>query len=110
MTEMTISTQAELVTVISTFAGEPAHHADLLALLERNAAALLTQIDGFLGASIHLSADGTRIINYAQWADAEALQTMLADPRIRQHQADLAALATVEPVRCTVRSVHRPTT
>jgi hypothetical protein len=74
--------------------------------LTRYAAPLLTQIEGFLGASIHLSADGTQIINYAQWADSAALQTMLADPRIRQHQS---ALATVEPVRCAVRSVHRRT-
>jgi quinol monooxygenase YgiN len=109
MTDMTISVDADLITVVSTFTAHPGCQAELLALLERNATTLLSQIEGFLGASIHLSADGTRIINYAQWTNTAALQTMLADPRIHQHQSDLAGLATVEPVRCTVSSVHGPT-
>jgi quinol monooxygenase YgiN len=108
MSDMTISTEADLVTVISTFTVQPARRAELLALLERNAAAVLTRLEGFVGASLHLSADGTRIVNYAQWADTASLHAMLADPRVQQHQTDLAAHAAVVPVRCTVHAVYRP--
>ena len=35
---------------------------------------------GFVSANIHVSTDGTRVVNYAQWESAEAFQAMLADP------------------------------
>jgi quinol monooxygenase YgiN len=62
---------------------------------------------GFRSANIHLSTDGTRVVNYAQWDSAEAYLAMLADPTTQQHMADAAALAiSFDPHLYTVESVH----
>lgn len=63
---MIISNENKLVTLINVFEVEPAHQQELIA----------TWIDfrktvenepGFLGAALHRSLDGTRVLNYAQW-------------------------------------------
>ena len=62
---------------------------------------------GFRSANIHLSTDGTRVVNYAQWDSAEAFHAMLADPTTQQHMAEAAALAvSFDPHLYTVESVH----
>ncbi|WP_343709058.1 antibiotic biosynthesis monooxygenase [Mycobacterium sp.] len=38
---------------------------------------VMQHIDGFISANIHLSSDGTRVVNYAQWRSAEAMHAML---------------------------------
>ena len=48
---------------------------------------------GFRSANIHVSTDGTRVVNYAQWDTAEAYRAMLDDPTTREHMAEAAALA-----------------
>src|ERR1044072_512014 len=48
---------------------------------------------GCVSANIHLSADVTRVVNYAQWDSAESYQSMLADPSAREHMATAAAMA-----------------
>jgi hypothetical protein len=45
-------------------------------------------------ASIHKSADGTRVANYAQWRRAEDFEAMLHDPRAAEHMKPIQAIAT----------------
>jgi hypothetical protein len=55
----------------------------------------------------HLSTEGTRVVNYAQWRSAEALRVMQQNPTARQHMARCADLADgFEPHLYTVKSVH----
>jgi hypothetical protein len=55
----------------------------------------------------HVSTDGTRVVNYAQWQSAEAYQSMLQDPSARGHMGVCADVATsFEPHLYTVESVH----
>jgi quinol monooxygenase YgiN len=104
---VTIDPSADVLTIVSVFTTTPEQQGAVLELLNGNADTWLRHLDGFIAASIHPSVDGSTIVNYAQWRDPEAVAAMLADPRARHHQAQVAALATVVPIRCTVDAVHR---
>jgi quinol monooxygenase YgiN len=68
---------------------------------------VMPRIDGFISANIHLSTDGTRVTNYAQWRSAAALQAMRQDATAQQHMAQCAELADgFDPHLYTVESVH----
>jgi quinol monooxygenase YgiN len=105
-----IDPSADVLTVVSVFTTTSEQQGALLGLLNRNADTWLRYLDGFIAASIHPSIDGTTIVNYAQWRDPQAVAAMLADPQARHHQAQVAALATVTPIRCTVDAIHRTPT
>ncbi len=52
-----------------------------------------------MGASVHASLDGSRVVNYVQWRTRADLEAMLARPEARDHMAEVGALADrVEPV------------
>lgn len=104
---ITIDPNTNVTTVISVFDTTPGQQTALLDVLASNADNWLRHLDGFVAASLHPSLDGTTIVNYAQWRDPAALAAMLNDPEARRHQAQVAQLATVTPIRCTIRSVHR---
>jgi quinol monooxygenase YgiN len=94
-------------TLINVFTVDPDRSAKLTALLHTATENVMRHQPGFRSANIHLSTDGTRVVNYAQWDSAEAYLAMLADPTTQQHMADAAALATsFDPHLCTVESVH----
>jgi quinol monooxygenase YgiN len=93
--------------LINVFTIDPDQSAKLTALLQTATENVMRHQPGFRSANIHLSTDGTRVVNYAQWDSAEAYLAMLADPTTQQHMADAAALATCfDPHLYTVESVH----
>lgn len=105
MAEITISSAAGFITVISTFTVEPARQEELVALLTDHADRLLSGRPGFAGCALHASQDGTAVVNYALWRDADAIRNMLADPGVRQHARAVRSIAIGEPTRYTVRHV-----
>jgi quinol monooxygenase YgiN len=107
---VTINRAADVLTVISVFTTTPDRQAALIDVLNTNADTWLRHLDGFIAAGIHRSLDGNTVVNYAQWRNAEALAAMLADPLARQHQAQVAELATVSPIRCSIDAIHRTST
>ncbi len=52
---------------------------------------------GFVSAAIHVSLDGARIVNYAQWFSREDFQAMLHDPIAQQHMKAVGDLAPADP-------------
>ena len=103
----TIERHAPHATLINVFTVEPAKAGELAELLKDVTETVMQHVPGFISANIHLSTDGTRVVNYAQWASAEAYQTMLADPTAREHMGRAAALAEgFDPHLYTVESVH----
>ncbi|MFV8171928.1 antibiotic biosynthesis monooxygenase family protein [Mycolicibacterium peregrinum] len=103
----TIQQHSPHATLINVFTVEPQRAAELAALLGQATEDVMRHVPGFISANIHLSTDGTRVINYAQWRSAEDFQTMLADPTAREHMGRCADLATsFEPHLYTVESVH----
>ncbi|MCV7102652.1 antibiotic biosynthesis monooxygenase family protein [Mycobacterium palustre] len=104
----TIHEHAPLATLINVFTVAPERAAELADMLRAATEETMRFVPGFVSANIHLSTDGTRVVNYAQWESAEAFYAMLQDPGAREHMDRCAALATsFDPHLYTVESVHR---
>ena len=108
---MTVITEhAGHATLINVFTVEPERARQLADLLTAATEDVMQHIDGFISANIHLSTDGTRVVNYAQWRSAEAFEAMLQSSTAQQHMALCAELANgYEPHLYTVESVHTAT-
>lgn len=103
----TIAAGAPVATLINVFTVRPDRQRELVDLLSRATEEFMRHQPGFVSANIHASADGVRVVNYAQWESAAAFQAMLADPAAQQHMGEAAALAeSFEPHLYTVESVH----
>ena len=63
---------------------------------------------GFISANLHASLDGSRVINYAQWASERQYQAALHRADVREHMAKSAAIA--ESWDRHARRCARPTT
>ena len=103
----TIATGNDCATLINVFTVEPARATELADLLTAATERVMQHKPGFRSANIHISADRTRVTNYAQWRDEQCYRAMLEDPVAREHMGTAAALATsFDPHLYTVRSVH----
>jgi quinol monooxygenase YgiN len=103
----TITAHADHATLINVFTVQPDRARELVDLLSAATDDVMQHIDGFVSANIHLSTDGTRVVNYAQWRDADAMQAMRQNPTAREHMVRCAELAdSFEPHLYTVESVH----
>jgi quinol monooxygenase YgiN len=102
-----ITAHADHATLINVFTVQPDRAQQLVDLLTKATEDVMQHIDGFISANIHLSTDGTRVANYAQWRDAAAMQAMQQNPAAREHMVLCAELADgFEPHLYTVESVH----
>jgi quinol monooxygenase YgiN len=107
----TIQQPSPYATLINVFTVEPRRARRLAELLTIATAEVMQHLPGFISANIHLSTDGSRVVNYAQWENAEAFHAMLNNPRARKHIDEAAALATsFDPRLYTVESVHHTPT
>ena len=103
----TIERHSAYATLINVFTVEADQAAQLADLLSRSTDEVMQHLPGFRSANIHLSTDGTRVVNYAQWDSAEAFEAMTADPKAREHMVAAAELAiSFDPHLYTVESVH----
>lgn len=103
----TIAVDQPVTTLINVFTVRPERQAELVELLTKATEQHISGLPGFVSANIHASTDGVRVVNYAQWADAEAMRAMLADPAAQPHLAATAEIAeSFEPHLYTVESVH----
>jgi quinol monooxygenase YgiN len=102
----TIEKNSGYATLINVFTVEPDRAAELAALLDTATEEVMRQRPGFRTANIHVSTDGTRVVNYAQWDSADAYRAMLADPTTQEHMAAAALAISFDPHLYTVESVH----
>jgi quinol monooxygenase YgiN len=103
----TIQEHSPHATLINVFTVEPEHATDLAGRLKTATETVMQHLPGFISANIHVSTDGTRVVNYAQWASAEAFQAMMQNETAREHMDKCATLATsFDPHLYTVESVH----
>jgi len=103
----TIARHSDYATLINVFVVEPENAARLAAFLQEATEQFMRHQPGFRSANIHVSTDGTRVVNYAQWDSEEAYAAMLADSEARVHMQEAAALASsFDPHLYTVESVH----
>jgi len=103
----TIEQNSRYATLINVFTVEPDRAADLAALLHTATEEVMRHRPGFRSANIHISTDGARVVNYAQWDSDEAYRAMLTDPSTQEHMTEAAAMAiSFDPHLYTVESVH----
>lgn len=103
----TIAVDTPVATLINVFSVQPDRQHELVDLLVRATEEVMQHQPGFVAANIHASADGSRVVNYAQWESEDAFHTMLDDPAAQEHMGQAAAIADkFEPHLYTVASVH----
>jgi quinol monooxygenase YgiN len=106
MTVSTIAADADLVTLVNVFTVDPDRRQELVAALERATTELFAGTPGFVSANLHVSLDGHRVINYAQWVDAEVYRATLERPDVLAHLEECAAIAdSYDPTLTRVEAV-----
>jgi quinol monooxygenase YgiN len=94
-----IDQSAEIFTLINTFHTSPDRQPAIVESLRRFTEDFARARPGFISASVHVSLDGARVVNYVQWRHRADLQSMLETPEAQGHLADVGALADrVDPV------------
>lgn len=106
MTMTTITQDADLMTLVNVFTVEPDRQQELVDLLTEATDEVMCTLPGFISANIHRSSDGTRVVNYAQWASREDFEAIRRDPRAAGHMKRAAELAGFDPVVCEVVHVQ----
>jgi len=76
-----------VLTLINVFTIEPGKQAELVNVLVRATNEVMKRMPGFISASIHRSFDGTKVVNYAQWADQGAFRAMQQNPKATEFSA-----------------------
>ncbi|MFD7666048.1 antibiotic biosynthesis monooxygenase family protein [Streptomyces sp. NPDC059788] len=105
----TISTDADLVTLVNVFTVDPRRQTDLVDALDRATRDVFLTVPGFVSANLHVSLDGRRVVNYAQWAGEQQYKEALQRPDVREHLTEAAAIAEAyDPTLVRVRSIHHP--
>jgi quinol monooxygenase YgiN len=79
-----ISSDSGLITFVNVFSCDPDNQQALLATLRRETEDVVGKLDGFVSANFHLSTDGRRVLNYAQWTHLDAFNAMMASEQGRQ--------------------------
>lgn len=94
-----ITKDADIQTVITTFEMTPGTCQDLLEALTDAYAAFISKQPGFISAGLHVNDAQTRIANYSQWQRREDFQAMLRTPEMRDRNRKINELCkSFEPV------------
>ncbi|MEN2421071.1 antibiotic biosynthesis monooxygenase family protein [Streptomyces rimosus] len=107
MSATTISPDADLITLVNVFTVAPERQTELADALDRATRDVFLAVPGFVSANLHVSLDGRRVVNYAQWAGEEQYEQALRRTDVREHIGQVAAIAEAhDPTLVRVRSVH----
>jgi quinol monooxygenase YgiN len=98
----TINKGSDVLTLVNVFTVEPGKQDELVKILTDATEETMKHLPGFVSANIHRSLDGTRVVNYAQWASVEAFEAMKQDPKAGPHMKAAAGLAKFDPILCEV--------
>ncbi len=93
---VTISGENRFVTLINVFTVEAENQSNLVNLLVAATAKTMKGITGFVSANIHKSADGVRVVNYAQWKSREDFEAMRKNPEAQAHMKPIMEIAQVD--------------
>jgi quinol monooxygenase YgiN len=105
--EMTIRANSGVMTLINVFAVDPENQQRLVAVLKEGTEALMSKRAGYISASIHVSQDGRRVINYSQWRSVKDIEAMRQHPDVGPYMKSVAGLGTFEAIACEVSYVHQ---
>ena len=96
---LTITRDAQVQTVITTFEMTPGTCQDLLEALNDAYESFISKQPGFVAAGLHVNDAQTRIANYSQWRRREDFQAMLRSAEMRERNRKINELCrSFEPV------------
>ncbi len=104
--EISIRTNAEVITLINVFTVEPKDQEQLMQLLKEGTEVLFSKQPGYISSSFHKSQDGRRVVNYGQWQAQEDIQAFRKKPEIGVYFSRIKALAQFEAIVCEASYVH----
>jgi quinol monooxygenase YgiN len=93
------------LTLINVFTVDPEKQDDLVRLLKQATEEDIRHRPGFISVNIHVSLDGSNVVNYAQWESEDDLRAMLADPQAQEHIRKISAIARSAPQLYSVASI-----
>lgn len=103
----TISANASLQTVLTTFETTPATCSELMEELGAAYSEFISHQPGFVGAALHVNDARTRVANYSQWRNREDFKDMLKSDEMRARNQKIIALCRgFEPVMYDVFATH----
>jgi quinol monooxygenase YgiN len=94
---LTISKDADLVTLINVFTVDPSNQSRLVEILTKVTETVVRHARGFISSSLHRSRDGTKVTMYAQWRSLDDYEAMRRDPRPVPYLQEAVSIATFEP-------------
>ncbi len=89
----TIDSNKKICTLINVFTVEPAKQKELFDSLVEASEKVMSKMQGYISANIHMGDDGKTVTNYAQWASLQDYQRVLKLPEVMEHLKTAAALA-----------------
>lgn len=94
----TIEINRNIATLINVFTVEPKQQQELVNMLTETSEYVMHKLPGFISANVHKSLDGTKVVNYAQWASRADFEAMLSNPDAMKCMQQASQLAkSVEP-------------
>jgi|ERR1700733_3310468 hypothetical protein len=99
---ITIQEGSAPLTVINVFTVSPENQPELVRLLGEMTERAVRHLPGFLTTSIHVSIDGTKVVNYAQWESGEHLGGLFANPDAQQYMGRITSISESDPGFYTV--------
>ena len=99
---MATISKIKILTLINVFTVEPQNQEELAQTLIDATEQTMKQMPGFISASIHMSFDGHKVVNYAQWKSRADFEAMTKHPDTIPHMKTSAALGKFEPILCEV--------
>jgi quinol monooxygenase YgiN len=106
-TEITISPNRDVATLINVFVVEPDNQNKLIQVLKEGTEALFSKHPGYISASFHKSMDGRRVVNYGQWRSPKDIDAFRSKPEIGEYFKRVRELAQFESMVCDVSYVNR---
>jgi heme-degrading monooxygenase HmoA len=95
----TIDDQAHMFSLINTSKVNEGGAASVVASLRKFTEDETKMMPGFVGASVHVSVDGTTVVNYVQWKTRSAFDAMSESPAAMQPMRELKAfVVSISPM------------
>lgn len=107
MTTMTIDPAQRCLTLIDVIEVDPQRTTELIKLLQEISDEVMSRQPGFMGAALHPSLDGSRVVSYVKWQSREAWEAAVKRDEARARFALVARIAhAIEPSLYRVETVH----
>jgi quinol monooxygenase YgiN len=97
MNETVIRVEDAVATFINVFDVDPSKQQELIEILKEGTEKVMRKRPGFVSVNLLASADGTRVVNYAQWRSPDDVKATMGDPEAQAYAKRAAEIAKATP-------------